>query len=121
MRAVFEVGKRASQGDGVMTRPEFISAEMGTRVTAHAMHVGDRINTMNLEGEILSAVPLATRVDKTGIAVLFRYGVAVLMGLSPEDETGFLERLKPRMNASTRSTGSSPWWRRRPIRLPTSS
>src|SRR5258707_2523083 len=97
MRAIFEVGKRVSQGDGVMTKAEFISAEMGTRVTAHALHVGDRINTMNLEGEILSAVPLAIRVNKTGIAVLFRYGVAVLIGLSPEDETGFLERLKPRI------------------------
>src|ERR1700716_1190972 len=80
-----------------MTKPEFISAEMGTRLTAHALHVGDRINTMNFEGEILSAVPLAIRVNKTGIAVLFRYGVAVLIGLSPEDETGFLERLKPRI------------------------
>jgi uncharacterized Rmd1/YagE family protein len=97
MRAIFEVGERVSQGDGVMTKAEFISAEMGTRVTAHAMHVGDRINTMNLEGEILSAVPLAIRVNKTGIAVLFRYGVAVLIGLSPEEETGFLERLKPRI------------------------
>ena len=96
-RAVFEVGKRASQGDGVMTRPEFISAEMGTRVTAHALHVGDRVNTTNFEGEILSAVPLAIRVNETGIAVLFRYGVAVLIGLSPEDETAFLERLKPRI------------------------
>jgi uncharacterized Rmd1/YagE family protein len=80
-----------------MTKPEFISAEMGTRLTAHALHVGDRINTMNFEGEILSAVPLAIRVNKTGIAVLFRYGVAVLIGLSPEDESGFLERLKPRI------------------------
>jgi uncharacterized Rmd1/YagE family protein len=97
MRAVFEVGKRASQGDGVMTRPEFISADMGTRVTAHALHVGDRINTMNFEGEILSAVPLAIRVNKSGIAVLFRYGVAVLFGLSPEDEIAFLERLKLRI------------------------
>jgi required for meiotic nuclear division protein 1 len=80
-----------------MTRPEFISADMGTRVTAHALHVGDRINTMNFEGEILSAVPLAIRVDKSGIAVLFRYGVAVLFGMSAEDEIAFLERLKPRI------------------------
>jgi required for meiotic nuclear division protein 1 len=80
-----------------MTKPEFISAEMGTRVTAHALHLGDRINTMGFEGEALSAVPLAIRVGKTGIAVLFRYGVAVLIGLSPDDEAGFLERLKPRV------------------------
>jgi len=80
-----------------VTRPELISAEMGTQVTAHALHVGDRINTIGFEGEALSAVPLAIRVNKTGIAVLFRYGVAVLIGLSPEDESGFLERLKPRI------------------------
>ena len=80
-----------------MTRPELISAEMGTQVTAHALHVGDRINTIGFEGEALSAVPLAIRVSNTGIAVLFRYGVAVLIGLSPEDEIGFLEKLKPRI------------------------
>jgi uncharacterized Rmd1/YagE family protein len=83
--------------DGVMTKPELISVEMGTRVTAHALHVGDRINTIGFEGEALSAVPLALRIGKTGIAVLFRYGVAVLIGLSPEDETSFLERLEPRI------------------------
>src|SRR3984957_3930204 len=80
-----------------MTKPEFISAEMGTRVTAHALQVGDRINTMGFEGEALSAVPLAIKVGKTGIAVLFRYGVAVLIGLSPEDEIGFLAKLRPRI------------------------
>ena len=79
------------------TKPEIIPAEIGTRLTAHALHVGDRINTMGFEGEVLSAVPLAIRVGKTGVAVLFRYGVAVLIGLSPEDEGGFLETLKPRI------------------------
>jgi required for meiotic nuclear division protein 1 len=80
-----------------MTKPEFISAEMGTRVMAHALQVGDRINTMGFEGEALSAVPLAIKVGKAGIAVLFRYGVAVLIGLSPEDEAGFLAKLTPRI------------------------
>jgi uncharacterized Rmd1/YagE family protein len=80
-----------------MTKPELISAEAGTRVTAHALQVGDRINTMGFEGEALSAIPLAIRVGRTGVAVLFRYGVAVLIGLSPQDESGFLERLMPRI------------------------
>src|SRR3981081_2969859 len=97
MRAVSQAGNRVSWGDGVMTKPEFISAELGTRVTAHALHIGDRISTIGFEGEALSAVPLAIRVGKTGIAVLFRYGVAVLIGLSPEEEIGFLEKLKPRI------------------------
>ncbi len=80
-----------------MTKSELISAETGARVLAHALYVGDRINTMGFEGEALSAVPLAIRVGQTGIAVLFRYGVAVLIGLLPEDETGFVARLKPRI------------------------
>jgi uncharacterized Rmd1/YagE family protein len=80
-----------------MTKADFVSADMGARVTAHALHVGDRINTMGFEGEALSAVPLAIQIGKTGIAVLFRYGVVVLIGLSPQDEADFLERLKPRI------------------------
>jgi required for meiotic nuclear division protein 1 len=97
MRAVSQAGNRVSSGDGVMTKPECIFVEPGTRVTAHALNVGDRINTMGFEGEALSAVPLAIRVGKTGVAVLFRYGVAVLIGLSPKDESDFLEKLKPRI------------------------
>jgi uncharacterized Rmd1/YagE family protein len=96
MRVVSQAGDRVSRRDGVMTKPEF-SAELGTRVTAHALHVGDRINTMGFEGEALSAVPLAIRVGKSGVAVLFRYGVAVLIGLSPQDESGFLAKLTPRI------------------------
>jgi required for meiotic nuclear division protein 1 len=69
----------------------------GRRLTAHALHVGDRINTANFEGEALSALPLAIRIGGNGIAVLFRYGVAVLIGLSPEDERGFLEKLTSRI------------------------
>jgi hypothetical protein len=51
-------------GDGVMAKSEFISAQMWTRVTAHALHVGDRVNTMGSDGEPLSAVPRAIRVSK---------------------------------------------------------
>jgi uncharacterized Rmd1/YagE family protein len=80
-----------------MTKPDFLAATPGTRVTAHACYVGDRINTVGFEGEALSAVPLAIRVDASGVAVLFRYGVAVLIGLSPEEESRFLEKLKPRI------------------------
>ena len=86
-----------------MTKPEFISAEKGTRATAHALHVGDRINTMGFEAEALSAIPLAIRAGKSGIAVLFRYGVAVLIGLASEEERDFLETLKPRIDGELAS------------------
>jgi uncharacterized Rmd1/YagE family protein len=73
------------------------SDQLGNRLTAHALNVGDRINTSGFEKEALSAVPLAIRVGKDGVAVLFRYGVAVCIGMSAEDEAAFLERLSPRI------------------------
>jgi uncharacterized Rmd1/YagE family protein len=66
------------------------------QINAHALQIGDRINTAGFEGEILSSAPLAVRVGANGLAVVFRYGAAVFIGMSPEEETGFLERLRVR-------------------------
>jgi uncharacterized Rmd1/YagE family protein len=66
------------------------------QLTAHALQIGDRINTAGFEGEVLSSAPLAVKVGANGLAVLFRYGVAVFIGLSAEEEAAFLERLRPR-------------------------
>jgi required for meiotic nuclear division protein 1 len=52
-----------------MTKPASISAEMGTPVTAHALYIGDRINTMGFEGEVLSALPLEIPVGKAGVGL----------------------------------------------------
>jgi required for meiotic nuclear division protein 1 len=68
-------------------------------VTAHAILLGDRINTSCLEGETLSTSPLAIRIDNEGIAVLFRYGVVVLIGLSQQQEQKLLEKLSARVSA----------------------
>jgi required for meiotic nuclear division protein 1 len=68
-------------------------------VTAHAILLGDRINTSGLEGETLSTSPLAIRIDNEGIAVLFRYGVVVLIGLSQQQEQKLLEKLSARVSA----------------------
>jgi uncharacterized Rmd1/YagE family protein len=65
------------------------SATPPIRLSAHALLVGERIDTMGLErSDVINTAPLAFRVGQ-GYAVLFRYGVAVLIGLSPieEDET----------------------------------
>lgn len=75
----------------------FRSESPVTRVTAHALNVGDRINTAGFEKDALSAVPLALRVGTDGVAVLFRYGAAVFFGMSAEEEAAFLERLSPRI------------------------
>jgi uncharacterized Rmd1/YagE family protein len=68
-----------------------------TRVTAHALNVGERINTAGFEKDALSAVPLALRAGADGVAVLFRYGAVVFLNMSAEEETAFLERLSPRI------------------------
>ncbi|HXN70060.1 MAG TPA: RMD1 family protein [Bradyrhizobium sp.] len=66
------------------------------QLTAHALLIGDRINTAGFEGELLSSAPLAVRVGADKLAVLFRYGVAVFIGLTADEEAEFLERLQAR-------------------------
>jgi uncharacterized Rmd1/YagE family protein len=66
------------------------------QVTAHAMQIGDRINTAGFEGQLLSTAPLAIRVGSNGFAVVFRYGVVVFIGLTADQEAEFLERLQTR-------------------------
>lgn len=66
------------------------------QLTAHALLIGDRINTAGFEGRVLSSAPLAVRVGSNGLAVLFRYGVAVFIGLSATEEAEFLEKLSAR-------------------------
>jgi uncharacterized Rmd1/YagE family protein len=66
------------------------------QISAHALQIGDRINTAGFEGPVLSTTPLAVSVGANGLAVVFRYGVVVLLGLSADEETEFLERLHQR-------------------------
>jgi uncharacterized Rmd1/YagE family protein len=66
-------------------------------LNAHALQLADRINTAGFEGQVLSATPLAVRVGESGMAVVFRYGVVVFIGMSAPEESAFLERLKPRL------------------------
>jgi uncharacterized Rmd1/YagE family protein len=67
------------------------------RLTAHALLLGERIDTIGLErSDVISTAPLAFRVG-TGYAILFRYGVAVLIGLSPIEEDETIRGLRPRI------------------------
>jgi len=66
------------------------------QLTAHALLIGDRINTAGFEGQVLSSNPLALRVGSSGMAVVFRYGVVVFIGLTADEEAEFLERLQAR-------------------------
>lgn len=69
-----------------------------TRITARTLHLGERIDTAGLErSDVIAAVPLAFRVGSAGHAVLFRYGVVVLIGLSPFEEDEVIRNLRPRI------------------------
>jgi uncharacterized Rmd1/YagE family protein len=62
-----------------------------------ALMLGDRINASNLElGAVVSSTPAAFRVHG-GLAVIFRYGVVVLIGLLPSEEKVLVDGLKPRV------------------------
>lgn len=67
------------------------------RLTARALLLGERIDTIGLErSDVINTAPLAFRVGN-GYVVLFRYGVAVLIGLSPIEEDETIRGLRPRI------------------------
>ena len=71
---------------------------------ARALLLGARFELRNWpEGETLARMPLAVHVSGGGVAVLFRYGVAVLFGVSPGAERALRERLAPLMAHRYRS------------------
>jgi uncharacterized Rmd1/YagE family protein len=71
---------------------------------ARALLLGARLDLRNWpESETLARLPLAVRLPGGGVAVLFRYGVAVLFGVTAEDEHALRERLAPRMEHPYRS------------------
>lgn len=74
----------------------------GTRTTARAFFVSERLNTSGLErGDVLATTPLAFRVNEHGVAILFRYGVVVLIGLNALEEDEFLRGLEHRMTGKS--------------------
>lgn len=67
-------------------------------LTARAVLLGERIDTVGLERrDALSATPLAFRVGPAGMAVVFRYGVVVLVGLDALGEDEVIRGVAPRV------------------------
>jgi uncharacterized Rmd1/YagE family protein len=61
-----------------------------------ALFMGGRIDVRELEhGEIRAINPLTIRAGESGLAVLFRYGVVVLVDLRPDEAKAFLQSLAP--------------------------
>jgi uncharacterized Rmd1/YagE family protein len=68
------------------------------RITVRALLLSDRIETAGLErNDVLSTLPLAFRAGEKGIVALFRYGVAVMVGMSPLEEDEVIRRLNGRI------------------------
>lgn len=65
-------------------------------LATHAVQVGERIDLKALDAtERLAASPLTVRAGEHGAAVLFRYGVVVMFGLTPIEQAAFLNHLEP--------------------------
>lgn len=68
------------------------------KVTARALLLAERIETSGLErSDLISSAPLAFRVGERGFAAFFRYGIAVLVGLTPIEEDDVLRKVRPRL------------------------
>ena len=74
------------------------SGSIEQALTVRALLVGDRLNPSWLESrDLISTTPVAFHLKPSGTVVLFRYGVVVLIGLGPDEQTAFLTALKPRI------------------------
>jgi uncharacterized Rmd1/YagE family protein len=71
----------------------------GARLNSRVLLIGDRIEMAGLErSDVLSAAPLAFRAGAKGFVTLFRYGVVVLVGLTPLEEDEVLRSLRQRIH-----------------------
>ncbi len=73
-----------------------LNAQADQSIRVRALLIGSRIDAKAFRAdESLAINPLVIAIPGGGCTVLFRYGVVVFIGLSAEQETEFLERLKP--------------------------
>jgi len=69
-----------------------------TRKRVRALLLSDRIDTANLVHDgVVSMAPLTFKYGSDGLVTLFRYGVAVLTGLTAVEEEQVLRSLRPRL------------------------
>jgi uncharacterized Rmd1/YagE family protein len=76
--------------------PDLEPAKSRTRV--RALLLSDRIDTSNLEHDgVVSTAPMTFKYGASGLVTLFRYGVAVVIGLTAQEEEQVLRSLRPRL------------------------
>jgi uncharacterized Rmd1/YagE family protein len=80
--------------------PATVAPPTRLRLAARMHLLGERLDTGGLErSDVISKTPLAFRIGD-GYAVLFRYGVVVLIGLTPIAEDEVLRGLRPRVQGA---------------------
>ena len=77
-----------------------MDAERPPRLQAHAIALGERIDTAGLERrDAVSTTPLTVRVDG-GLAMMFRYGGMVTVGVGYAAEAQLLTAVRPRVSGA---------------------
>ena len=84
--------------DVTLASPPVVAASRPPRRRIRALLLSDRIDTANLELDgVVSNAPLTFKYGNGGFITLFRYGVAVLMGLTAAEEEQFVRSLRLRL------------------------
>jgi len=84
--------------DVTLANPPVVAANRPPRRRIRALLLSDRIDTANLEHDgVVSNAPLTFKYGNGGFVTLFRYGVAVLMGLTAAEEEQFVRSLRLRL------------------------
>jgi len=79
-----------------------------TQARVRARFVGSRLNLRHFEtGKPLAVHPLTIRAGERGVAVLFRFGAAALVDVSPIEEAAFYEALAPFVSEPEERPGAS--------------
>ena len=68
-----------------------------TRKRVRAILLSDRMDTANIGHDVASTTPLTYKFGKEGFVTLFRYGVAVMTGLTSQEEDEVMRGLRPRL------------------------
>ncbi|MFC3674509.1 RMD1 family protein [Ferrovibrio xuzhouensis] len=90
-----------AQSSAAASAAQSASPAAARLLTVRAILLGERIDTTGLErSDAISTVPFAFRVGDRGMVALFRYGAAVIAGLSPVEEDDILRMIQPRVSGS---------------------
>ena len=69
--------------------------DAGRDIVVEAVYLAQRIDTRQLEGRRLGTTPLVIEAGAEGLCVLFRYGVAVFINVTPTEEASHRSALAP--------------------------